>query len=89
MVLFRILNIDPVDVVALVVCLVTLWWCVRFVPRRSLTSRLVLAGLGVLTASLGTRPLDAMISILFLATAIALEISTHHPHQGGGVTVTS
>jgi len=89
MVLFRVLNIDPVDAIALVLCLITLWWCVRFAPRRSLTSRLLLAALSVLTACFGTRPLDAMISILFLGAAIVLQISAHPPHQGGGVAVTS
>jgi hypothetical protein len=30
---FRILNANPDDGVAVVLCLITIWWCVRYVPR--------------------------------------------------------
>ena len=30
---FRILNANPNDGVAVMLCLITIWWCVRYVPR--------------------------------------------------------
>jgi hypothetical protein len=75
MIFFRILDVDPVDGVAIVLCLITIWWCVRYAPRGPRTARVVLAVLGVLSAYLGTRYLDAMISAAFLLAAIMLEIS--------------
>jgi hypothetical protein len=75
MLFFRILNADPVDGVAVVLCLITIWWCVRYAPRGPRTARVVLAVLGILSAYLGTRFLDAVISAAFLLAAIMLEIS--------------
>jgi hypothetical protein len=77
---FRILNANPNDGVAVVLCLITIWWCVRYVPRGPGPTRFVLAGLGVLTACFGTQMLDAMISVAFLIAAILLEIS---PRRAG------
>jgi hypothetical protein len=71
---FRILNANPDDGVAVVLCLITIWWCVRYVPRGPGPTRFVLAGLGVLSACLGTKMMDAMISVSFLVAAILLEI---------------
>jgi intracellular septation protein A len=78
MFVFRILNANPVDVVAVMLCLITIWWCVRYVPTGPRPTRFVLAVLGVLTAWRGTRMLDAMISVAFLVAAIMLEISPRH-----------
>ncbi len=78
MIFFRILNADPVDGVAMVLCLITIWWCVRYAPRGPRTARVVLAVLGVLGVYLGTGLLDAVISAAFLLAAIMLEISPRH-----------
>ena len=71
---FRFLNANPDDGVAVMLCLITIWWCVRYVPRGPGPTRFVLAILGVLSACLGTKMLDAMISVAFLVAAIMLEL---------------
>lgn len=78
MLFFEILDINPVDGVAVLLCLITIWWCVRYVPTGPRSTRFVLALLGILTAWRGTRLLDAMISVAFLVVAIMLEISPRH-----------
>ena len=75
---FRILNANPDDGVAVMLSLITIWWCVRYVPRGPGPTRFVLAILGVLAACFGTQMLDAMISAVFLVAAIMLEISPRH-----------
>ena len=71
---FRILNANPNDGVAVMLCLIIIWWCVRYVPRGPGPTRFVLAVLGVLAACFGTQMRDAMISAAFLVAAILLEI---------------
>jgi hypothetical protein len=75
---YRILNANPNDGVAVMLCLITIWWCVRYVPRGPGPTRFVLAVLGVLAACFGTQMRDAMISAAFLVAAILLEISPRH-----------
>jgi hypothetical protein len=72
---FRFLNTNPDDRVAVMLCLITIWWCVRYVPSGPGPTRFVLAILGVLAACFGTQTLDAMISAAFLVAAILLELS--------------
>ncbi len=84
---FRFLNANPDDGVAVVLCLITIWWCVRYVPRGPGPTRFVLAALGILSAFLGTRLLDAMISAAFLAAAILLELSPRHARRDHDATL--
>lgn len=78
MLFFRILNADPADGMAIMLCLITIWWCVRYVPRGSGPARFVLAILGVLSACLGARILDAVISAALLLAAIMLEVRENY-----------
>jgi len=82
---FRFLNVNPDDGVAVMLCLITIWWCVRYVPRGPGPTRFVLAALGVLTACFGTQMLDAMISAAFLVAAILLELSPQHAPRNDNV----
>ena len=82
---FRFLNANPDDGMVVMLSLITIWWCVRYVPRGPGPTRFVLAVLGVLAACFGTQKLDAMISAAFLVAAILLELSPRHARRNDEV----
>lgn len=84
---FRFLNAYLDDGVAVILCMITIWWCVRYVPRGPGPTRFVLAVLGLLAAYFGTRLLDAMISVAFLAAALMLELSPRQARRNDDVAL--
>lgn len=67
------MKLNPVDAIALCLCLVTIWWS-RVASRMH---RILLAVLGALVGLLGTRIIDGIIAILLLGAAFILELMTH------------
>jgi hypothetical protein len=74
MFIFDLLNASPIDGLAICLCLITIWWCVRAVPGRSRSPYILLGVLGIVIALLATRLFDIVIAVLFLGAAVVIEI---------------
>lgn len=76
------LNISLIDSVSIGLCLITIWWCVRLVPKRSRSHHMLLGVLGIMSGLLATRAVDAVISMLFLGAAVITEMMDLERQEG-------
>lgn len=83
MFIFDLLKASPIDGVTICLCLVSILWCVRVVPRRSRSHHMILGVLGIISALLATRVFDIVIAILFLGAAVVIEITDLTRRQAG------
>jgi len=72
MALLHEMNPSLMDVLAICLCFMTIWSSARLIPKDR--HHLVLAALGALCACLGSRVIDGVVSILFLGSALMLEL---------------